>query len=451
MKLQFLGAAGTVTGSRYLVSHGKTRVLVDCGLFQGVKSLRLKNWKPFPYPPGAIDAVVLTHAHLDHSGYLPRLMREGFRGLIHCTQATHELAAILLADSANLQEADAERANRYGYSKHHPALPLYTAADAEAVLAQFRPQPFHHPFAVGDFQAMLTPVGHILGAASVRLQASGRSLTFSGDVGRPNDAVMRAPEPPPPTDFLVLESTYGDRRHDGTDVKLHLSQVVRDTLARGGTLMVPAFAVGRAQILMHLLIELQAEGAIPMASIYLDSPMAIDVSDLMCRYSGEHRLSAEQCKTMCQKVVYVRDASESRELARDPRPKIIIAGAGMLTGGRILHHLLAFGEDHRNTLLLAGYQADGTRGRALLNGKRELKVYGQYATINCHLEVLHGLSGHADYIELGDWLSSQATAPNRTFITHGEPAAADSLRCYLRDRFGWEAEVPEEKDEVELF
>ena len=356
-----------------------------------------------------------------------------------------------MLDSGNLQEADAERANRYGYSKHRPALPLYTAQDAEDVFPLLEAKPFHESFRVGRLAISLKPVGHILGASSIRISAAGRSLTFTGDVGRPHDPIMKAPEPLDETDFLVIESTYGDRLHEQADTSEQLAEIARATLSRGGTLMIPAFAVGRAQSMMHLLASLQKKHEIPRAQIFLDSPMAIDVSDIFCDHAAEHRLSNLQCREMCQAVNYVRDVEGSKKLSQDPRPKIIIAGAGMLSGGRILHHLLAFGGDHRNTLLLAGYQAEGTRGRALLDGKKTLRIYGQDANINCHTEVLHGLSGHADYQELGNWLSSLPRAPSRVFVTHGEQGASASFQQYLRAKFGWNVELPEDQGELTLF
>lgn len=451
MKIQFLGATGMVTGSRYLVSHEENQILIDCGLFQGVKRLRERNWEALAVTPSKLNAVVLTHAHLDHSGYLPRLVKAGFKGPIYCSAATRELVKILLLDSGNLQEADAERANRYGYSKHRPALPLYTAQDAEDVFPLLEAKPFHESFRVGRLAISLKPVGHILGASSIRISAAGRSLTFTGDVGRPHDPIMKAPEPLDETDFLVIESTYGDRLHEQADTSEQLAEIARATLSRGGTLMIPAFAVGRAQSMMHLLASLQKKHEIPRAQIFLDSPMAIDVSDIFCDHAAEHRLSNLQCREMCQAVNYVRDVEGSKKLSQDPRPKIIIAGAGMLSGGRILHHLLAFGGDHRNTLLLAGYQAEGTRGRALLDGKKTLRIYGQDANINCHTEVLHGLSGHADYQELGNWLSSLPRAPSRVFVTHGEQGASASFQQYLRAKFGWNVELPEDQGEITLF
>lgn len=450
MKLTFYGAAGTVTGSRYLVSQGQTRILVDCGLFQGVKALRLKNWRPFPVPPASIAAVVLTHAHLDHSGYLPRLVREGFRGPIYCTPATRDLAEILLCDSGHLQEEDAARANRYGYSKHHPAEPLYTLKDAEAALKYFETRDFHQAFDIGGLRLRYNSAGHILGAASVLVEAEGKRLCFSGDLGRPVDPVMRAPEPPPRCDYLVLESTYGDRRHPEEDTEARIGQLVRDTAARGGTVLMPAFAVGRAQTLLHLLTRLRAANQIPALPIYLDSPMAIDVTEVWCQYRSEHRLNPSECRALHEGVHYIRTGDESERLSGDGRPKVIVAGAGMMTGGRILHHLKAFGGDRRTTLVIAGYQAEGTRGHALLHGAATLKLYGEYVPVNCHLEVIEGLSAHADYVEIGDWLATLDQAPRRVYITHGEPVASDSLRRYLHERLGWRADVPEQGEEVDL-
>jgi len=397
MKLRFLGAAGTVTGSRYLIEHENTRVLVDCGLFQGVKVIRNRNWKPLPVDASTIDAVVLTHAHLDHSGYLPRLVREGFAGKVYCTQATHELAEILLEDSAHLQEEDARHANRHGYSKHETAEPLYTAKDAERALKQLQSVDYHHPFTIGALRFRLTPAGHILGSACVRVETGKVSLTFSGDVGRAHDIVMQPPAALEKTDYLVLESTYGDRRHPQEDPWTTLAEIVRDTVAKGGTVMMPAFAVGRAQLLTFLLTEMMTAGNLPRIPIYLDSPMAINVAGVFCRHPDQHRLTPEQCEAMCSHVTYVRTAQESQALSRNHHPKIIIAGAGMLTGGRILHHLKALGSDQRNTLVIAGYQAEGTRGDALLRGADSLRIYGEEVSIRCRVEQMESLSAHADY------------------------------------------------------
>lgn len=449
MKLRFLGAAGTVTGSRYLLQQDQTRLLVDCGLFQGVKVIRSRNWKPLPVEPGSIDAVVLTHAHLDHSGYLPRLMRQGFHGPIYCTQATAELVAILLEDSAHIQEEDARHANRHGYSKHQPAEPLYTGEDARKVMKQFRPQPFDHDFHIGGLKLRFTHAGHILGAASIRVEGNGRSVTFSGDVGRPHDLVMNPPAPLVDTDYLVVESTYGDRRHPESDARATLAGIVTTTLAKGGTVLLPAFAVGRAQLLTHVLTDLMATGDIPTAPVFLDSPMAINVATIFHKYRAEHRLTEEQCDRMCATVRYVRSVEDSQALSANRQPKIIIAGAGMLNGGRILHQLKAFGGDHRSTLVIAGYQAEGTRGAALLRGSRFLRIHGEEVAINCQIEQLENLSGHADYQEILDWLRP-LKAPRHVFVTHGEPVAADHLRQVLEHELHWPASVPEQGDEIEL-
>jgi metallo-beta-lactamase family protein len=450
MKIRFLGAAGTVTGSRYLLSHEDTRILIDCGLFQGVKAIRSRNWKPFPCNPGDIQAVVLTHAHLDHCGYLPRLMREGFHGPVWSTHATRQLADILLADSGKLQEEDARHANRYGYSKHQPAEPLYTAEDAARVMKQFRSEDFGKAFSIGPFRIRFAPAGHILGAASLHVECAGRIITFSGDVGRPHDPVMKPPSALAVTDYLVLESTYGDRRHPEEDSREILAGIVRDTVSKGGTVLVPAFAVGRAQLIMFLLTDLMAQNRIPRVPVYLDSPMAIDVTQVFRRHHEEHRLSSAQCESMCSHVTYVSNVEESQAVAANGHPKVIIAGAGMLNGGRILHHLIAFGSDWRNTLVITGFQAEGTRGHALLNGARHLRIYGQEVGINCRVAQIQGLSAHADYAELLEWVKPLVSAPRTTFITHGEPLASDSLRQHIEHELGWTVAVPEQGEEVDL-
>jgi metallo-beta-lactamase family protein len=371
MKIRFLGAAGTVTGSRYLLTHDNTRILIDCGLFQGVKTIRSRNWKPFPVHPREIQAVVLTHAHLDHSGYLPRLMREGFHGHIWCTPASRQLAEILLVDSGNLQEEDARHANRYGYSKHEPAEPLYTTADAEKVMKQFRTADYAHPFRIGPFTIHFSPAGHILGSSCVRVECEGQSITFSGDVGRPHDPVMNPPVPLKDTDWLVVESTYGDRLHEKNDIAEKLALIVSETIAAGGTVLMPAFAVGRAQVLMHLLTRMIVHKQIPRVPVYLDSPMAIDVTDVFKHHQREHRLNHAECDAMCSQCDLFQYRASSRKPCRPASmPKIIIAGAGMLNGGRILHHLMAFGGSPHNTLVMTGYQAEGTRGQALLDRHR---------------------------------------------------------------------------------
>lgn len=441
--LSFLGAAGTVTGSRFLLDAGKSRVLVDCGLFQGLKVLRLRNWSPFPVPPESIDAVVLTHAHLDHSGWLPVLVREGFRGPIHCTTPTAALVPILLADSGRIQEEDALYANRKGISRHRPALPLHTVEDAARVTGQLVPHPLHETFQAGEVRVRFRAAGHILGAAGAELVADDATLFVSGDIGRPADPVIPAPEPPPAVNVLVMESTYGDRRHANHDATAKLGEVVRRTAARGGVLMVPAFAVGRAQALLVMLHRLMEEQHVPRVPMFLNSPMAIDVLELYHRYGSYHRLSEEECRAAFRDVQLVQTVEDSKQLNRRRGPMVIVAGAGMITGGRILHHLRAFGAERRNTVLLAGHQAAGTRGADLLSGARSLKIHGQHVPIHAQVVALDGLSAHADQAELLGWLGSAERRPSRVHLVHGEPAPADTLRRLIQDGLGVDTAVAE--------
>lgn len=452
MKLTFLGATGTVTGSKYRVEHAGGSILVDCGLFQGFKQLRLRNWSALPTAASSFDAVVLTHAHLDHSGYLPLLVKQGFRGPVYCSEATLELCKILLPDSGHLQEEEAEYANRRGYSKHRLALPLYTEEDARRTLDFFRPMPFERALSVlPGLEAHLAPSGHILGAASVALTDGKRTLVFSGDVGRPHDAIMPPPAAIERADYLVVESTYGDRRHDPADPRVKLGEVVRRTAARGGVVIIPAFAVGRAQALLYYLMLLKREGAIPSAlPMFLNSPMAADVTALYHRFLDWHRLDPEECAAMHKAVTIVNSADESRRLNTLKWPMVIIAASGMATGGRVLHHLKAFAPDARNTILFSGYQSGGTRGAKLLQGADAIKIHGELVPVRAEVLALDSLSAHADYAEIIEWLAQTKIAPTRTFVTHGEPAAADALRGHLEERLGWPCSVPDYLESVEL-
>jgi len=443
--VSFFGAAGTVTGSRFLVrAEGGASVLVDCGLFQGYKNLRLRNWAPFPVDPAGIGAVVLTHAHLDHSGFLPLLARNGFRGRVHCTGSTAELCRILLKDSAFLQEEQARDANRYGWSRHKPALPLYTHEDAERALGLLAEHGFEEAFEAEGMRVRFSPAGHILGAAIATLECDGRTLVFSGDLGRRADPVMRPPATVQAADFLVLESTYGDRRHDPQDAAVAMGRAIAQSAARGGTVVVPCFAVGRAQAVLLHLHRLKASGAIAQAlPVYLDSPMATDVTALYLRAGDEHRLSQEECRALGRVATIVRTPDESRALDESPWPKVIIAGSGMAAGGRVLHHIRRYGPDPRSLVLFTGFQAGGTRGDAMVRGAPTVKIHGEEVSIRARVLNLENLSAHADSDEIMAWLLRFRTPPGRIFLVHGEPRASDALRRRIASELGWEATVAE--------
>lgn len=450
-RLQFLGANATVTGSRYLVEAGEARLLVDCGLFQGYKPLRLRNWAPFPVAPGSIDAVLLTHAHLDHSGYLPRLVKLGFRGRAWCTEATRSLCGILLPDSGRLQEEQAGYAERKGSSKHHPAEPLYSEAEADACLDQLQGQPFEQSFKPAPgVSATFHMQGHILGAAAVTLEYEGRRITFSGDIGRPNDPVMRAPSPLPDSDWIVTESTYGNRVHPELALEQEMLAVLQRVTARGGIVIIPAFAVGRAQLLLHVIAQLQAQGHLTDVPVYLNSPMATDVTVLYRQFAGQHRLTAEQLDAMRRMTRIVRSVDESKALNRRKGPMIIISASGMLTGGRVLHHLIAFAGDPKNAIVLCGYQAGGTRGAALAGGAKSLRIYGRDVTISAEVAQLQASSAHADVNEILAWLGTAPRSPHMVFVTHGEPDAADAMRVAIERKLGWPARIPEYLESFDL-
>jgi metallo-beta-lactamase family protein len=450
MRIQFLGGTGTVTGSRYLLEHAGRRLLVDCGLFQGVKQLRLRNWQPLPIKAAEIDAVLLTHAHLDHSGFIPRLVSLGFKGPVYCTEATLELCKLLLLDSARLQEEEADFANRHGQSRHKPALPLYTEQDARDALARFEIVPFgkeHVPWPGWSWR--LTRAGHILGAASVRVAWTGGSILFSGDLGRSDDLLMRPPEAPQPADFVVVESTYGDRLHRDVDALSALAAIVNRTAARGGVVVIPSFAVGRAQTLLHCIHLLKEARRIPDMPVYLNSPMAADVTRIYRHHLDEHLLSADQCAAMSSEATIVNTMEQSKRLNALTFPSIIVSASGMATGGRVLHHIKAYAPNARNTILFAGFQAAGTRGATLVSGAKEVKIHREYVPVRAEVANLDTLSAHADRAQLLAWLNA-LPAPRRVFVTHGEPVAADALRLAIEERHGWPVTVPDYLESCEL-
>lgn len=444
MKLTFLGATGTVTGSKYLITTDSKSVLVDCGLFQGLKQLRLRNWNALPVDPRSIDAVILTHAHIDHSGYLPILVKNGFSGKIYCSKATHDLCQILLTDAGHLQEEEARFANKHGFSRHRPALPLYTIDDAKRALELFEPVVFAaNVRSDNGFTFSLSPAGHILGAAIVTIEMEGKRLVFSGDLGRQNDPVMRPPTAINGADFLVVESTYGDRKHASDDPEQDLAKHLKRALGRDGVVIIPAFAVGRAQTLLHFIARLKRAGEIPDVPVYLNSPMAINATRIYHNHRSEHRLTPDECKAACAVATMINSADESRALNERNGPMIIISASGMATGGRILHHLKAFAPDPRNMVLFTGFQAAGTRGAAMINGAESVKIHGAYVPVRAEVVSISGLSAHADYTEIITWLRAFKRAPKQTFITHGEPAAADELRRRIQEELSWTCTIPD--------
>ena len=457
--LQFLGGTGTVTGSKHLVAVNGAQVLLDCGLFQGLKELRRRNWQPFSFEATALGAVVLSHAHIDHSGALPLLVRQGFHGPIHCTAGTASLLRVMLLDAAHLQEEEAEFANRHRYSKHTPALPLYTTADAEAALGLVEAHGYGEQFGVADgVSVTFRRAAHILGSATVDVQLGGPQglrLVFSGDLGRWGRPILRDPDPVDGADVLLVESTYGDRTHT-PDPAEALATVIRDAAARGGALIVPAFAVGRAQELIWTIRRLEDEDKIPSLPVFIDSPMAIDVTDIYCRHPEDHNLDMKtlmdkkRCPLCCKQYHLVRTASESKALNDRHGPMIVISASGMATGGRVVHHLKERLPDERTTVLLPGFQAAGTRGRQLHDGAREIRIHGQPIHVRARVVTLDGFSAHADRDEILRWVSAFKNPPRRTFVVHGEPQASRSLAELLRTRLGWEVSVPDHGQTIAL-
>ena len=444
MQLRFLGGTGTVTGSKYLVEHEGRRLLVDCGLFQGLKQLRLRNWSSLPVPASSIDAVVLTHAHIDHSGFVPRLVDLGFRGKVFATPATVDLCELLLPDSGHLQEEEARYANRHGFSKHSPALPLYTEAAARRAMERFEARQVDETFQpLPGFEVRYHRAGHILGAASVHLRCGPSSVLFSGDIGRSDDQVMKPPAPPEGADCVIVESTYGNRSHRDKGGLDKLAEVVCRTAARGGVVIVPAFAVGRAQLLLHAIHQLKVVHRIPDMPVFLNSPMATDVTALFRRHAKEHRLSAEQCRAMCAGVKFVNSEDESRALNSLSYPSIIVSASGMATGGRVVHHIKAYAPDARNAIVFAGFQAAGTRGSALVGGATQVKIHGEWIPVRAEVAKLDGLSAHADRDDLLGWIGALPRPPRHIYVTHGEPEAADSLRQAIEERHRWPCSVPD--------
>jgi len=460
--IQFLGAAETVTGSKFLVDTGKTRILVDCGMFQGAKKLRLLNWEKFPIPPTSIDHIVLTHAHLDHSGMLPVAVRDGFQDNIWCTPPTRELCEINLMDAAHIQEEDARFANKKGFSKHKPALPLYTTMDAARSIEHLKPLDYDKELDLSNgCQICLRDAGHILGSAIVeaRLADSGRPvrIVFSGDLGRYDALILRDPSPIDETDYLVVESTYGNRSHDKEEAADEIAEIVNETARHGGMLVIPAFAIGRTQTILYILRDLKSRGAIPDLPVFVDSPMAISVTELFCRHMDEFDAEAQElisadgsCPILCPNLRFTRTPQESKDLNNLRYPAIILSASGMATGGRILHHMKYRLPDPRNTILFVGYQAMGTRGQIIVSGGREIKIHGEMIPVRAQVRTVDFFSAHADSSEILRWLSTFKKAPKMTFIVHGEPEASEAISDQIKQTLGWRTHIPKYLETIDL-
>jgi metallo-beta-lactamase family protein len=459
--LRFLGATNTVTGSRFLLSSGSDQILIDCGLFQGPKELRLRNWSPLPQNGRHLQYVVLTHAHLDHTGFFPRLVKEGFHGEVYATPATVDLCGLLWPDSGHLQEEDARFANKQGFSKHAPALPLYTEIEATEALAFLRKVPYNteHRLSPQMFFSVL-PAGHILGSSFVKVtveeNTSSITLLFSGDLGRYDQPITPDPTPVTETDYLLLESTYGDRLHPTTDPRIALTKVINDTVQRRGMVLIPSFAVGRTQEILYILRELEDGGQIPHLPVFVDSPMAVDATKILMKYPEEHDLELTQMLRAgadplnTHKVNFVRDSERSKALNEQRYPMIVIAASGMATGGRILHHLVHRLPDPRNTILFVGYQAEGTRGRSLLEGAAAIKIHGQMIPVRAQIQLLDHFSAHADWSEILRWLGNFRRPPRTTFLVHGEAEPRQALADRIKQQLGWPVVLPTYVEKFEL-
>jgi metallo-beta-lactamase family protein len=443
MKVRFIGGAGTVTGSKTVVESNGIRILIDCGQFQGIKPLRELNWQPLPILPSSIDYVLLTHGHLDHCGWLPRLVNQGFKGKIYCTSPTASIAKLILLDSAKIQEEDAERANKENFSKHKKVEPLYTLDQAEEVFPHFRiVKPNETVLLDAEIEAIFTNAGHILGACSIELKLENKILVFSGDIGQDDDVLMYAPTKPKNADYIFIESTYGNRIHPDTDPKDELEIYINNTVQNGGTIIIPSFAVERAQSIMYLLWQLKKEERIPNIPYIIDTPMGISVLDIFENNRKWHKLPEDVFVDMCKMFTMNSDYQETIETIYNKQSKVVIAASGMITGGRVLSYLERYVELPETTIIIIGYQAEGTRGRKLLEGARDVKIYGKYYQVNAKIYEIEGLSAHGDQTDLLNWLSELENKPKKIFLVHGENEPADELRIKINEKYGFDCTIP---------
>jgi metallo-beta-lactamase family protein len=451
MTIKFIGGAGTVTGSKTLIESKGIRILIDCGLFQGIKPLRELNWEPLPILPSTIDFVLLTHGHLDHCGWLPRLVNQGFNGKIYCTGPTKEITKLILLDSAKIQEEEAYFANEKKISKHEIAEPLYTVEQVKQVFPLFRVIKINEPIPLeAEISALFSNAGHILGACSIEVQLENKTLVFSGDIGRDDDALMYPPTKPKKADYVFLESTYGNRLHPKTDTKLELETYVNNTIKKSGTVIIPSFAVERAQTIMYLLWQLKEEGKIPNIPYVIDTPMGINALTIFSANKSWHKLSLEECNGMSEMFTLVSDYQETIDLIFDKQPKVIIAASGMVTGGRVLSYLEQYIGLPQTTVIIVGYQAEGTRGRKLLEGAKDIKIHGKYYDVKATIIEIQGLSAHGDQNDLLNWLSELENKPTKVFLVHGENQPADELRIKINEKYGFDCSVPLMGQEFEL-
>lgn len=457
--LQFLGATQTVTGSKFLLRTTHEEWLIDCGIFQGLKELRLRNWAPMPIPASEIDGVLLTHAHIDHSGYVPLLCKNNFHGKIYASEPTVALCKILLPDCGYLQEEDARFASKMGFSKHAPALPLYTYEDALRSLSYFQPLHNGDLHKLGqDIRVKFMPAGHLLGSRFIHLtMETPRHTTclFAGDIGRYDALITNPPTTVPEADYIIMESTYGDHSHPKEDVFARLARIITETANRGGMTLIPAFAVGRTQEMLYVVKTLQKRRMIPDIPVFLNTPLGIDATDIYMRYMQEHKIFQQNGNGNgqmfhCANLQMIHDEAQSKLLNNLNEPAIIIAGSGMVTGGRILHHLKAYGNDPRSTVVLVGYQAEGTRGRAIREGARQIKIHGQDVPIRCHVECIDSLSAHADRDDILRWLKGFQRPPRNLFLVHGETEATEALAEVIRDTLHWPVQIPRYLEEITL-
>jgi metallo-beta-lactamase family protein len=451
MNLTFLGATLSVTGSKYLLEKDGKKILIDCGLFQGLKELRLRNWNNFPVDPRGIMAIILTHAHIDHSGYIPRLINEGFKGRIICTPGTLDLCKILLPDSGHIQEEETQYAIKKGFSKHKKPLPLYSAKDAEKSLKFFETLDYHKDLEILDgLSFRFLNAGHILGASQVILADGLKKVCFTGDLGRPSDPILFPPETPEEVDYLVMESTYGSRLHPKIDPLEELKEVINRTVKRGGKLIIPSFAVGRTQLILFYLDILFKNKAIPEIPVFLNSPMAQDVTEIYCRHKEINRLDSNKWREICQLAKFVNSVEQSKSLNFLKEPAIIISASGMVTGGRVTHHLQYYGPDPKNTIVLTGFQAAGTRGEKILKGEPEVKIYGEMVPIRAEVVNLENMSAHPDQGEILLWAKNFKKAPSKVFLVHGEEEQSLGLKNFLKEKLNWNCILPQFLEKIDL-